>query len=137
MSSNSKVLRLKSFAKRLNEAMLAAGFNQSDLARQASLHMANGRSFHRDNVSKYLRGKSAPSPLYLDAMAKALGKAPTDLWPEAKNMERTENDPTFRIEDKGDGMAYLKIDQPVSWKAAIEIARILREDNEAAEAEEK
>lgn len=65
------------FAKRLQKAMDAKGWSQSDLARHASVFLDKGDGqpveITRDNISKYMNGKTMPRGDRLTALAKALG----------------------------------------------------------------
>lgn len=81
-SAEYKVLK-RHLAKRLQAVMLEKGWNQSEVARRAAKFMPD-KTFGRDNVSKYLMlGKSGalPTPIHLNALAKALGLRPDDLMP--------------------------------------------------------
>ncbi|ORE89955.1 hypothetical protein ATO13_23821 [Stappia sp. 22II-S9-Z10] len=120
---------LEVFAKRLNEAMVSKGWSQSDLARQASRFLADGKTFHRDNISKYVRAISAPGPVHLSAMARALGMQPNDLLSDT-NVPSIQSSQSIVVQGDvdGEGLAWLKIDRPVSWETAMEVMRLLRED---------
>lgn len=71
------------FARRVLNARIKKGWNQSELARQAALHMPDGR-FGRDSISKYEKATHLPYPVQLDALAKALGIPPARDWTEIK-----------------------------------------------------
>lgn len=61
------------FGKRVYRFMMAKGWTQSELARQADLP--------RDSISSYVRGVSMPSPQSLVKLASALGVTDADLVP--------------------------------------------------------
>jgi transcriptional regulator with XRE-family HTH domain len=56
------------FGLRLQKALNAKGWNQSELARRMAPHLPR-TSIARDNISKYVRGKVLPQPLVLEAKA--------------------------------------------------------------------
>ena len=116
---------LREFAKRLQNAMLERGWHQSELARQATKHMADGK-FGRDNVSNYVRGKTMPSPIHLNALAKALGKKPDDLLPARAYASAQDSSPPLDVKDLGEGKAWLRVSQAVEWPVALKVLAILK-----------
>ena len=119
----------REIAKRLQAAILEKGWNQSELARQAALHMPDN-AFGRDNVSAYVRGLSIPGPLHLEAMAKALGVKPSDIVP-SKAMPSVDNDnPTMDVRDAGEGHAWLRINKSVPWPVAVKIMDLMSKDED-------
>jgi len=111
----------REFGKRLQGAMIDAGWNQSDLARQAG--------FGRDNVSAYIRGISMPGPLHLNAMAKAFGMKVEELLPSKAMPSIDQVIPAMDIRDIGKGMAWLRINQAVDWDVALKIMAMLKSDD--------
>ena len=69
------------FANRLQKAMVAKGYNQSELARRTADYMPEDpetgkrKRFGRDNISTYIRGLALPQPATLAALAKAVAWA--------------------------------------------------------------
>lgn len=111
------------FGRRLYQRMVAAGINQSELARRAAAQIPGG-TFGRDNVSNYVRGRVMPGPLHLRALSRALGCEDSDLLPAAA--PRVEQDaPPLELKDAGGGKAWLRVNQAVPWPVAVEVARIL------------
>lgn len=109
--------------------MVSKGWNQSELARQASLFMPQGKKMGRDNISNYVRGDVLPGPLHLDAIAKALNVAPVDILDTrggyleqsiAKGVEKIE------LATTENGLAYLRIAQEVPMDKAMRIIAILQ-----------
>lgn len=117
------------FARRLQAAMDAKGFNQSETARQASLHMAGGKSLNRDIVSKYLAGATGPSALALSALAKALGKTTAELMPTRGVTSKMDPAPALEMRTLSDGMVLLRINQRVPADVALRIHQVLGEMN--------
>jgi transcriptional regulator with XRE-family HTH domain len=112
------------FARRLQRAMVAKGWNQSELARRAAKFAPEER-FIRDNVSKYMRGKVLPGPVHLSALCKALGMKPDDLLPTRGLSGSTDAVP-FSVTDAGDGQMWLRINMAVSWDVAMKVQQLLR-----------
>lgn len=127
----SDVIREK-FAKRLEYEIASRGWNQSDLAREASKHHPNGE-IARDNISNYCLAKALPGPSFLLAIAKALQTTPEDLLPERgitipRNVGAL---PSTDVRDAGDGMAFLRINKRLPWQVAVEILGVLNEHRKA------
>lgn len=120
---------LAEFASRLQHHMTRKGWNQSETARQAALHMPD-KKFGRDNVSNYVRGLVMPGPLHLEALAKALGVKPDDLLPhrEAPNAEQSVSPVTMT--ESGDGRVWLRINQTTDYKTALKVLSLLKGDQE-------
>lgn len=126
---SAKALRTE-FARRLQKAMLAKGFNQSDLAREASKHMPPKKAIRRDSVSKYLKAVTFPSPLALNAVSRALGVAPEDLVPAGKAnlISQMADNPALALSQTGDNTARLRINQEVPMDTAMKILKLLRSE---------
>lgn len=122
-----EIIREK-FAHRLKSEMAERGWNQSELARQASLHMKVG-DVSRDNVSNYVNQKVLPGPTILLALAKSLNTTPEDLLPE-RGASAPRSDlalPATDIRDAGHGMAFVRINRRLPWAAAIKILTVLND----------
>lgn len=122
------------FGRRLQSAMIAKGWSQSELARradallpEASPGQKQGNDFRRDLVSHYITGKHIPSPTNLDALAKALEIEPEDLLPQA-GVPGGE-DPPFSMVDIGGGRANLRVKQVVSHATAKKVWELLSREN--------
>jgi transcriptional regulator with XRE-family HTH domain len=112
------------FAHRLTAERLRKGWNQSDLARAAALHIADKR-FGRDLVSSYERGRMLPGALHLNALAKALGVDPSTLIPPNIVNSPTQV-PPLSMQDMGDGTMWLRINQRIDFTTGLEIMRLLK-----------
>lgn len=124
---------LAEFSKRLQAAMLEKGWSQSDLARNAALHMWD-KSFGRDSVSRYKLGKHAPTPLHLMALAKALGKKPEDLLPGytpdmaiPPQYDFAKDARPFSMEAREEGDVWLRINTNVPMETAMKILQLISE----------
>lgn len=116
----------RNFATRLESEIAKRGWNQSDLAREASKHLPNG-NLSRDNVSNYIRQRALPSPAFLLAIAKALGTTSEDLLPErvAPPVRDAGVLPSVDVRDMGANMAFLRVNRQIPWKYALEILEIV------------
>jgi transcriptional regulator with XRE-family HTH domain len=121
------------FARRLQAAMVAKGWRQSDLARRAEKYLPANKKFGRDSISLYIRGKTLPGPVFLEALCKALEKEPDDLLPTRGMPAAGENNPPLDVKDAGDGNAWLRVNQAVPWNTAVAILRLLRGDGPRGE----
>jgi transcriptional regulator with XRE-family HTH domain len=113
-------------ARRLQVAMDAKGWNQSDLAREAAKHTRD-KQFHRGNVSVYMNGTSMPRREHLLAMAKALGKTPEDLLPPYLMQGEESGPSTVQMLDLGNGRCTLIVQKEVSASVALKVWTILQE----------
>ena len=113
-----EVLR-REFSKRLQAQMIEKGWNQSELARRASIG--------RDNVSSYIRGIAMPGPLHLSALSRALGMTNDTLLPAKSMPSIDESFPALDIRAVGPSKAWLRVNQAVSMEDAIKIMQILTE----------
>lgn len=112
------------FARRLQKALNEKGWNQAELARRVHQKMPNAKT-GRDSISKYIRGMVLPSPRALDAMASVLGKKPDELMPTRGVPSAGAENPPFEMRDIGDNMYWLKINQGVDRKIALQIMQLL------------
>ena len=116
------------FANRLQHYMVKKGWNQSELARQAQLHLA-GKRIGRDNVSSYVRGLAIPYPANLHALAKALGVTPEDLLPRRHGLiPAASNALETDLKVLGDGNAWLRINRAMPVKTALKIMSLIEGD---------
>lgn len=121
---------IEEFARNLQAAMNARGWNQSDLARAATLHMGGDGEVQRDNVSKYINGKTLPSPKKLSAIAAALGIPKDELYPTTSVLKPSIHTPPVGVHDVGDGMAWVRVNQAVKWDIALKILDLLKKGDD-------
>lgn len=114
------------FARRLQAEMIRCGFNQSDLARQATLHMPEGKPINRDTISLYINAKNLPGPERLTAIAKALGVEKQDLLPSRGITAKANITPPVDVREIGDGRVWLRVNQAVDWPVALKILEMLK-----------
>lgn len=120
------------FKRRLGAAMHRKGWNQSELARQASKHVPDDGTVERSVISHYMNAHVLPTPRNLHAISKALGVDPYDLLP-TKGMPTLEKDlPPFEVKsvEGEEGMAWLRVNRRVPMRVALQIAGILSDIDE-------
>ncbi len=117
------------FARRLLKAIQARGWTQSELSRQATLHMPEGQTISRDQVSHWLNRPSIPEPVRLQAVCAALEIEPTTLVP-LRGLPRAQvgHVPPIEMKDGGDDdTAYLRINSRLPYDIALEVQRLVLE----------
>jgi len=112
------------FAARLSAAMLEKGWNQSELARQAALHMPSGK-FNRDNISNYVKAKHTPGPVRTAALCKALRIEPIALFPSGSAPATNASEPPLDLKDLGDGTVFVRINKRLSSAKALQILNVV------------
>lgn len=123
--------RMKEFGRRLSALVRNKGWTGSDLAREASKHLPAGpkgkkREMGRHLPSAYMRGLNYPNSPNLEAIAKALGVAPTDLVPDYG--AAVEGPRSFiNVAASGGGRARLTIDAEVDEDTALKVMKLVRE----------
>jgi len=124
------------FARKLETLMLDRGWNASEMARRATLQLPKGGSraeISRQDVSKYLAGVVAPSPVTLKAMADALHVETNSLYnsaampvPRPPEQVAKGNAESASMRQVSPGVVWLSISQAVPWPKALEIMNILK-----------
>lgn len=123
MQLTPKHLTKQEFGKRLYRLMTGKGWNQSELARRADLN--------RDAISTYVRGRVLPTPVSLQALAKALGVAPDELLPNHVESAIDADQPAFemKVSPSAPNMAWLRVNRLVSVATAVKVAELLQDDD--------
>lgn len=118
-----KHLTKQEFGRRLYRLMLARGWNQSELARQADLP--------RDSISTYIRGRTFPTPKSLQSLANALDVSSADLLPNAIASAIDEDTPSFemKVSDAAPNLAWLRVNRLVTLATATKVAELIGADN--------
>lgn len=116
---------LAEFGRRVQSYMADKGWNQSELGRQATLHMPGREDFGRYNVSLYIQGRQFPGPVRLRALCKALGVTPTQLVPSAATLSVDDKEKPLSFQTMEDGRVWLQVNQSTSMDAAMKIIALL------------
>lgn len=124
MAAMDRDAALRDFASRLKKLMVKKGWNQSELARQAKLHMPDGR-LGRDNISSYCGARSFPGPIILNALCQALHCEPEDLIPTKGDTLPTPSNTEIDITATPDGEAMVHINRKLPWPKVTKILEIL------------
>ena len=128
-----KALSKTEFARRLYQLMADRGWNQSDLCRAAfGTNPETGDVRGRDIVSKYINGRTYPTPKSVAKLAKAFGITPDELLPNYVKEGMAEEAPSFEVRQvAGDPhRVWLTINRSCSPKTAGKIFDLLnREDD--------
>lgn len=117
-----KHLTKQEFGRRLYRLIIARGWNQSELARQANLP--------RDSISTYVRGVALPTPKSLRALADALGVQPTDLLPNAVESAIDDDFPSLemRVSPAAPNAAWVRVNRLVSLSTAVKVIELIEGD---------
>ena len=115
-------LTKQQFGNRVYQLMLGKGWKQSDLARRADLT--------RDSVSKYVLGRSLPSPLNLKKLAAALDVEPEALLPNYVESAIEADNPLMemKVSHNDPNIAWLRVNRLVTTSTAMEVLGILAND---------
>lgn len=115
------------FGRRFKRALTNKGMNQSEFSRHAEALAPKGISLARDKISKYAMGLVLPNDPTLKVLADALGTTPEELLPSRFEADAPVGEiPPLALEDKGDGIVWLKVNQAVPWAKALAIMNILK-----------
>ncbi len=113
------------FGRRIQALLVTKGWNQSDLAKQASKHMPGRQQLTRDNVSNYVRGQQLPGPVRLRALCGALGVSASDLLPAQAMQSVDDAAPPLSVKALANGQVFLQINQVTSMDTAMKVMTLL------------
>jgi transcriptional regulator with XRE-family HTH domain len=124
----------KEFGRRLASISRELGWNGSELARRATAQLPSGSGLEisRDHVSRYLSGQTVPQPLYVDALAAALGRRSTDLLPRPHDQRPkppSAGDIVVRrlsLDSHNHGLASVVVDATLPEDIAMKIQDLVR-----------
>lgn len=120
-------LSRQEFGRRLYGLLIAKKLNQSQLATMAGVG--------RDSISRYIGGKTFPTPLLLAKMAEALGVEEAELLPNSLKYAMDEEQPAIDLRQAAGhpGMAWLRVNRSMSFGTAAKIMAIIDEEDGRAE----
>ena len=128
-----KHLTKQEFASRVFRLMSDNGWNQSELARQATL--VGKVEVTRDNISNYIRGRALPTPPKLKALAAAFDIGPDKLLPNYTESAIADDYPAFemKVSANAPGVAWLQVNRLVRTSTATKIVELLENDDARAD----
>lgn len=115
------------FARRLQNTMISKGLSQTELAALCKQQAPNVR-FERDTISTYIRAIAIPVPRRLAVIAKVLDTTPESLLPTGyvpPGFQESPRIPERKLDDIGDGMVWLRINQAVPYGLGLKILGLL------------
>ena len=121
---------MRRFASRLNELMLEAGMNQSQLAAQVFGTTKDTRGFTvsrgRDRISNYLRGRDVPRSQNLQKIAKVFKLSVQDLAPELmQSLDKSDPVMGMKVIAGQTDRAHLTVNMVVSLTVAAQVIALL------------
>lgn len=133
----------KAFGRMLRKMMEDRGLTGAELARQATRKLSGGKVIGRDNISWYLNGRSMPTPVYLNAIAKVLEVSPQLLVPRDHAQKAGEMPAPVTTEERNirmaltpDGM-HLMMDVHVPRALGWKILEMVEADKPPAPAKQR
>ncbi|MGE0736064.1 MAG: helix-turn-helix domain-containing protein [Alphaproteobacteria bacterium] len=121
-------LQREEFSRRLAVAMREKGWSQSELARRATAYMPAGQTLEKYSVNIYIKGKSFPEPIRLDAICKALGVKHEDLVPGSEGIGRSGiGGKSLEAIDAGDGMMWLIVHKRLPLPVVLQVLRLIHD----------
>ncbi|WP_395175538.1 helix-turn-helix domain-containing protein [Roseibium alexandrii] len=127
-----KQIALAEFANRLQTYMVKKGWNQSELARQASLQLPEGKTIGRDSISQYINAVSFPNPERLKALSVSLGVENSDLIPtKGVKSAASEIAPAMDMRQISDTEVFLRINKTLPRSVALKIMMLIDEAESA------
>lgn len=130
---------MRRFASRLNELMLEAGLNQSQLAARVFGTTTDARGFTvsrgRDRISNYLRGRDIPRSSNLQKIAKVFKLSVQDLAPELMQaLDKSEPTIGMRAVAGRPDRAHLSVNMVVPLGVAAQVIALLSEHGKDGDA---
>jgi transcriptional regulator with XRE-family HTH domain len=126
----------KAFGELLRRMMLDRGMTGADLARRVNSHLERGKGLDRSAISWYMNGRSTPSPVTLQAIAKVLNVDPKFLLPRSHEQRAedgagpqpsSEGLRDVRMSILGGGQMHLMINAHVPTDIGWQILKLLED----------
>lgn len=116
-------LTRQEFGRRLYSLIINKKLNQSQLAQMAGIG--------RDSISRYIAGKTFPTPLLLAKLADALEVEETELLPNSLKYAMDEEQPAIDLRQAAGhpGMAWLRINRAMTFGTASKIIALIDEED--------
>lgn len=128
------------FADRLWSAIKRSGLTYKETARRAQEHLPPGSRISDVSVWSYAKGRSLPRRMtHVEALGKVLGIDAQELIGEGAPESGSDAgaaalvDRPVEVEDIGDGLAFLRVNQALPWSVAVEVLRLVKGAQEPAD----
>lgn len=122
------------FGQLLRQLMAQKGMNGADLARRANHYITSGKGLDRSAISWYVNGRSIPTPVSLNAIARVLDVDPQMMLPRAHEQKPGEavgpplaSDKDVRMSLMSGGLMHLMINIKLPAEKGWEILKLLEE----------
>ena len=118
-----KALTKQEFGRRLYALLIERSMTQSDLARAAGVG--------RDGISRYVAGKTIPTPNVLHKLADALGVEASALLPNSTFAAMEEEHPAVELRQAAGypDKAWLRVNRLMSFSLAAKIIAMIDEED--------
>lgn len=122
------------FGQLLRRLMAEKGLSGADLARKANAYITSGKGLDRSAISWYVNGRSIPTPVSLNALARVLDVDPQMMLPRSHEQRPDEavgpavtSDKDVRMSLINGGMMHLMINIKLPAERGWEILKLLEE----------
>lgn len=122
------------FGQALRNMMAAKGLSGADLARRANQFISSGKGLDRSAISWYVNGRSIPTPVSLNAIARVLDVNPQMMLPRSHEQRPDDavgppptSDKDVRMSLMAGGMMHLMINIKLPAEQGWKILKMLEE----------
>lgn len=122
-------------AEHIRTYMEKKGWGPTETARQASALLPGDQSIAPASISHYCSGRAIPRPQQLAAIAKVLGIPGSALGLDLDfgtlsppSTLDAGPDSNLIIEDQGNGVVRLRVNQNFSWPTAMKVLQVLKDE---------
>lgn len=127
------------FGQLLRQLMAQKGVTGADLARKANSYITSGKGLDRSAISWYVNGRSIPSPVSLNAIARVLDVDPQMMLPRSHEQRPDDavgpplaSDKDVRMSLIQGGMMHLMINIKLPSEQGWKILKLLEEQSKLA-----
>lgn len=123
-------LSKQEFGRRLQAALNARNWSQSDLSREAE--RITGKRMGRDAVSTYVNGRNFPTPASLNQLCKTLNMTREELLPTALIFATQDEHPAFEMRAAAGqpGRAWVRVNRLMTFETATQIAALINSEQD-------
>lgn len=119
------------FGRRLQALLDERGWRQSDLMRKTIEADPEERGLKRDAISTYINGRSFPTPMSLNLLARAFGITKEELFPNAAINAMNDENPALEMRQAQGhpGQAWVRINRMMPFDVAAQIVVLINESD--------